>query len=241
MSRSQPSTSATKSASAVVRATPGRSKGAPIRAASVPQTEKKYHPIPPPAKVKKGPASSRRQSHHPPSKASPKHRVDSAKVSAATVKMWQGHKPKGTSPLGTMSPGEGLVTTKLSGWQPHAPQSPPPLQLTPAQPPALPPALPLPQYQSAASSPRISHPRLPQTVWCLQPPQLSPAPRPALAASPPQPPPPAPPSAPPRAHPMPLCRPSASSVCSRQSLQVTSWTLDMPLETPPPALTRTSN
>ncbi|KAJ1210506.1 hypothetical protein NDU88_005870 [Pleurodeles waltl] len=41
---------------------------------------------------------------------------------------------------------------------------------------------------------------------------------------------------------MPLCRTSAPSpVGSRQSLQVTSWTLDMPLETPPPALTRTSN
>ncbi|KAJ1181554.1 hypothetical protein NDU88_006760 [Pleurodeles waltl] len=61
------------------------------------------------------------------------------------------------------------------------------------------------------------------------------------AASPPQPPPPppAPPSAPPRAQPVPLYRTlAASPVGSRPRLQVTSWTLDTPLEAPPPALPR---
>ncbi|KAJ1214226.1 hypothetical protein NDU88_001851, partial [Pleurodeles waltl] len=43
-------------------------------------------------------------------------------------------------------------------------------------PPAPQPAPPLPQRQSAASSPRISHPRLPETVWCLHPSQQSLAP-----------------------------------------------------------------
>ncbi|KAJ1134595.1 hypothetical protein NDU88_001046 [Pleurodeles waltl] len=234
MSRSQPSTSATKSASAVVPATAVRAKGAPVRAANVPPTEKKDHPIPPPEKVKKGPASSRGQSHYPPSKASPKPRVDSAKVPAATVKMGKGHKPKGTSPLGTMSPGEGLVTTRSSGMAATCTT----VTTTTSTATCTPPALPLPQRQSAASSPRISHPRLQETVWCLHPPQQSLAPRPALAASPPQTPPPAPPSAPPRAQPMPLCRISAPSpVCTRQSLQVPSWTLDTALKAPPPALT----
>ncbi|KAJ1209189.1 hypothetical protein NDU88_004567 [Pleurodeles waltl] len=111
MSRSQASTSATKSASAVVPASPGGSKGAPVRAASVPPTDGKDYPIPPPAKVKKGPACSRGKSHHPPSKASSKPKEDSAKVPAATAKLGKGHKSKGKSPQGTKPPGEGLVIT----------------------------------------------------------------------------------------------------------------------------------
>ncbi|KAJ1098258.1 hypothetical protein NDU88_003374 [Pleurodeles waltl] len=115
MSRSQPSTSATTSASAVIHASRGGSKEAPIRAASVPPTDVKDHPILPPAKVKKGPASSRGRTHHTPSKASPKHREDSARVLAATAKVGKGHKTKGKSPQGPMPPGEGLVTTIFSG------------------------------------------------------------------------------------------------------------------------------
>ncbi|KAJ1209879.1 hypothetical protein NDU88_005251 [Pleurodeles waltl] len=111
MSRSQPSTSATKSASAVIPASPGGSKGAPIRAASVPPTDVTVHPIPPTAKVKKGVASSRRKSHHTPSKGSSKHKDDSAKVPAATAKVGKEHKTKGKSPHGSMPPGEELVTT----------------------------------------------------------------------------------------------------------------------------------
>ncbi|KAJ1169853.1 hypothetical protein NDU88_001741 [Pleurodeles waltl] len=107
MSTSQHSTLATKSASAVIPASPGGSKGAPVRAASVPPTDVKDHPIPPPAKVKKGPASSRGKAHHPPSKASSKHKEDSAKGPAATAKVGKGHK----TPQCTMPPSEGLVTT----------------------------------------------------------------------------------------------------------------------------------
>ncbi|KAJ1100723.1 hypothetical protein NDU88_005804 [Pleurodeles waltl] len=114
MSRSQPSTSATKSASAVVPATPVRSKGAPVRAASVPQTEKKDHPIPPP-KLKKGTSFKQGTVTPPTQQGLAQTQSGQCKVPAAAVKMGKGHKPKGTLPLGTMSPGQGLVTTKSSG------------------------------------------------------------------------------------------------------------------------------
>ncbi|KAJ1138574.1 hypothetical protein NDU88_004955 [Pleurodeles waltl] len=239
MSRSQPRTSATTSASAVLHASRGGSKGAPFRAASVPPTDVKDHPIPPPVKVKKGTASIREKSHHPPSKASPKHREDSAKVPAVTAKVGKGHKRKGKSPQGTIPPGVGLVTTILSGMPVTCTTVTTTTCMPPALPPALPPAPPLPQRHSAASSPRISHPRLPETVWCLPPPQQTLAPRPAPAASLTQPTPTAPPSVPQRAQPVPLCQTSAASpVGSRPRLQVTSWTVDTPLEAPPPALSQ---
>ncbi|KAJ1179609.1 hypothetical protein NDU88_004843 [Pleurodeles waltl] len=90
-------------------------EGAPVRAASVPPTDGKDHLIPPPAKVKKGPASSRGKSHHPPSKAAAKHREDSAKLPAATAKVGKGHKTKGKSPQGMVPPSEGLVIAISSG------------------------------------------------------------------------------------------------------------------------------
>ncbi|KAJ1081589.1 hypothetical protein NDU88_001768 [Pleurodeles waltl] len=113
MSRSQPSTSATKSLSNVVPASPVISRAAPIRATSVPPSEAKNHPIPPPAKVKKGPTCSREKPHQPPSKASSKTKEDSAKVPAATSKVGKGHKAKGKSAQGTEPPGEGLVSPFL--------------------------------------------------------------------------------------------------------------------------------
>ncbi|KAJ1155190.1 hypothetical protein NDU88_007925 [Pleurodeles waltl] len=94
----------------MVPASPGGSKGAPIRAASVPPTEAKDHAISPPAKVKKGPACRREKPHQPPSKASSRTKEDSAKVPAATSKVGKGHKSKVKSPQGTEPPGEGLVT-----------------------------------------------------------------------------------------------------------------------------------
>ncbi|KAJ1176969.1 hypothetical protein NDU88_002236 [Pleurodeles waltl] len=110
LSRALTSTSATKSSSSVVPASPGTSKGAPIRAARLPPSEAKDHPIPPPAKVKKGPACRREKPHHPPSKASSRTKEDSAKVPAATSKVGKGHKSKGKSPQDTKPTGEGLVS-----------------------------------------------------------------------------------------------------------------------------------
>ncbi|KAJ1187586.1 hypothetical protein NDU88_004361 [Pleurodeles waltl] len=113
MSRSQPSTSATKSSRTVVPASPATLRAAPIKAASVPPSEAKDHPIPPPAKVKKGPTCHREKPHQPPRKASSKTKEDSAKVPAASSKMGKGHKAKGKSAQGTELPGEGLVSPIL--------------------------------------------------------------------------------------------------------------------------------
>ncbi|KAJ1191000.1 hypothetical protein NDU88_000317 [Pleurodeles waltl] len=113
MSRSQPSTSATKSSSSVVPASPGTSKAATIRAASVPPSEAKDDPIPPPANVKKGPACRREKPYQPPSKASSRTKVDSGKVPTATSMVGKGHKGKGKSAQGTEPPGEGLVSPLL--------------------------------------------------------------------------------------------------------------------------------
>ncbi|KAJ1200185.1 hypothetical protein NDU88_004012 [Pleurodeles waltl] len=114
MSRFQPSTSATKSSSTVLPASPATSKAGPIRAAArVPPSEAKDHPIPPPAKVKKGPKCHWEKSHQPPSKASSKTKEDSAKVLAATSKVGKGHKAKGKSAQGTEPLGEGLVSPLL--------------------------------------------------------------------------------------------------------------------------------
>ncbi|KAJ1126881.1 hypothetical protein NDU88_005287 [Pleurodeles waltl] len=113
MSRSQPSTSATKSSSSVVPASLGTSKAAPIRADSVPPSQAKDHPIPPPAKVKKWTTCRRERPHKLPSKASSKTKEDSAKVPAVTSKVGKGHKAKGKASQGTEPPGEGLVTPLL--------------------------------------------------------------------------------------------------------------------------------
>ncbi|KAJ1154915.1 hypothetical protein NDU88_007658 [Pleurodeles waltl] len=114
MSRSQPSTSATKSSSTVVSASPVTSRAAPIRAATVPPSEAKDQPIPPPAKVKKVPTCRREKLHQPPSKASSKSKGDSAKGPAATSKVGKGHKAKGKSGQGTEPPTEGLESPLLA-------------------------------------------------------------------------------------------------------------------------------
>ncbi|KAJ1179042.1 hypothetical protein NDU88_004281 [Pleurodeles waltl] len=212
MSRSQPSTSATKSSSTVVPASPATSRAALIRAASVPPSEAKDHPILPPAKVKKGPTCHREKLHQPPSKASSKTKEDSAKVPAATSKVGKGHKAKGKSAKGTEPPGEGLVS--------------PVLQDRTATCTAVTTATCTATFTSAASATVSSiilsgsHPRLQETSCCLPPQVLTPAPP---AASPPQAPPQTPPPAPRRAQPVPPQPTSASTpVGSHPRLQETS-------------------
>ncbi|KAJ1201840.1 hypothetical protein NDU88_005646 [Pleurodeles waltl] len=111
VSRSQAITSATKLADAVVPATPRGSNGAPVRPASVPLTPAKDQPIPPPAKVKKGPACRTAKEHDPPSKASSKTQAASAKVPAASAKVKKGQKSQGKALQALEAPGEVLVVT----------------------------------------------------------------------------------------------------------------------------------
>ncbi|KAJ1142043.1 hypothetical protein NDU88_008371 [Pleurodeles waltl] len=80
-------------------------------AGNVPPTNAKDQPIPPPAKVKKGPACSTAQKHDPPSKGSSKTASARAKVPAASAKVGKGKKNQGKALQASEPPGEGLVPT----------------------------------------------------------------------------------------------------------------------------------
>ncbi|KAJ1141847.1 hypothetical protein NDU88_008175 [Pleurodeles waltl] len=232
VSRTQPSTSATKSPPNVEPATPRGSKGAPIREASVTPTPAKDQTIPPPAKVKKGPACSKGKEHDPPSEASSKPPADRAKGTTASAKVRKGKKIEGKALQLTEDAGEGLVPTSRT-----ASPSPAPCASPPAAPPQEPPPLPaplLPPLLSAAACPVGSCLRLQEKGWSL-PPELAapaPAPRPAPPASPPQAPTQAPPPAPLTVGPLPA---PATPVGGRPRLQETSWSLPPPLAAPPPS------
>ncbi|KAJ1199638.1 hypothetical protein NDU88_003471 [Pleurodeles waltl] len=112
LSRSKPSTSATKSPGTVVPATAGSSSAPPIRAASVPPCEAKD--ITPPAKVKKVPTSRREKPHLPATKGSAKTKEDSGKTPAAPSNVGKGQKQKSRPGQGTVALTEGLVSPLLS-------------------------------------------------------------------------------------------------------------------------------
>ncbi|KAJ1204332.1 hypothetical protein NDU88_008110 [Pleurodeles waltl] len=109
VSRIQPSTSASKSLSSVDPAAPRGSKRAPVRKDTVPPTPAMDQTIPPPAKVKKGPACSRDMDDNPPRKASTKPSADRAKGKTASAKVRKGHKTEGKALQPTEDAGEALV------------------------------------------------------------------------------------------------------------------------------------
>ncbi|KAJ1169209.1 hypothetical protein NDU88_001115 [Pleurodeles waltl] len=179
VSRTQPSTSATKSPSNVDPAAPRGSKGALVREASVPPTPAKEQTIPPPAKVKKGPACSRGKDDDPPSKASSKPPADRAKGKTPSAKVRKGQKTRGKALQPTEDAGESLVPTSRTA-SPATCTAAAPAQ---APPPAPPTAPPLPPLLSAAASPPGSRLRLKEKGWSLPPPLAAPAPAPRPAPS----------------------------------------------------------
>ncbi|KAJ1118208.1 hypothetical protein NDU88_006403 [Pleurodeles waltl] len=113
VSRTQASTSASKSASAVVPATHRSSKGASISPASVPPTPAKDKSIPPPAKMKKGPACRKGKVHKPPSKVSSTPAAR-AKVTPPSAKVRKGQKTPGKALQPSEASGEDLVASRTT-------------------------------------------------------------------------------------------------------------------------------
>ncbi|KAJ1129340.1 hypothetical protein NDU88_007711 [Pleurodeles waltl] len=222
MSRSQPSTSATKSSTTVDPASLGKANAAPIHAASVPSSEAKDHPIPPPAKVQTPAPLAAYPPQTPPKLLPPApgraQPVPPQRTSAAS--------PVGSCPrlqeTAWCLPPQVQTPAPLAASLPQTPlQTPPPAPRR---------AQPVPPQRTSAATPVGSRLRLQETAWCLPPQVQTPVP---AAASPPLP----PPAAPRCAQPVPSQRTSAaSSVGSRPRLQETSWTLHTLHEAPQPDL-----
>ncbi|KAJ1200692.1 hypothetical protein NDU88_004513 [Pleurodeles waltl] len=176
VSRTQASTSATKSASAVVPATPRGSKGEPVRPASVPPTPAKDRTILPPAMVKKRTACSKGKEHDPPRKASSKTPAARAKVPAASAKVRKGQKSQAKALQASEAPGEGLVATIRTDS---------PATSTAASTASIPAASTVTCTATATTTVSSSIPsgqpsKAAGDGWCLPPPLAAPSPAPAL-------------------------------------------------------------